>query len=79
MTTADASANAAIALMGRLAPLRFWQVLHDLAVTAAAGFSESKFAQLEADAQDSAYRDETWMPHVEAVMQEAARIRRSRS
>lgn len=79
MTTADASANAAIALMGRLAPLRFWQVLHDLAVTAAAGFSESKFAALQDDMQDTAYRDEAWMPHVEAVVQDAARIRRSRS
>lgn len=73
----NASANAAISLLGALSPFRFWRVMHDLAVTAAVGFTESKFAQLQADMQDSAYRDEPWMPHVDAVMHEAKRIRRS--
>lgn len=78
-TAADVSGNAAIGLLGRLAPLRFWKTMHDLAVTAAAGFTESRFAQLEADARDSAFADEPWHAHVVAVAQDAARIRRARS
>jgi hypothetical protein len=69
-------ADTAIALMGRLSPLRFWKTLHDLAVTSMVGFSESQFAQLRTEMQNTAFRDEPWMPHVEAVVGEAARVRR---
>lgn len=69
----------AVSIMGRLSPLNFWRNLHRMAVTATVGFSESKFAQLERDAQDSAFQGETWLPHVQAVVDEASRIRKIRS
>lgn len=66
----------ALLLLAMLAPVAFWQVLHRLAVTSAVDFSDSRFAQFQAEAADSALVGEPWFPHVKAVVQEAARQRR---
>lgn len=75
----EAAETTAVETMTRVSAIKFWRTLHAWAVTAMAGVSDSQFAALEGDMGSTAFRDEPWMPHLEAVMHDAARVRRSLS